>query len=374
MERGILYRPLLPWAPFTNPSSMSQFAERLKSARIMAGLSLQELAEKIGNRVSRQALHKYEKGAFLPDSEMTGYLCDALNVRPDYFFREEGVVMEEVDFRKVKRFSSRSKNSLTEKIKDRLSRYLELEGILNIEIGFSLSFHNPPIRSMDQVEQFAVNLRAQLNLGLGPVFNLIERLEGHHIKVMEFTLEDGFDGLSAWANSKHVPVIVLNSTRLKSLEQKRFTALYELGHLALNLKGLTDKEKEQYCQYFAGAMLLPKATLEKEVGIKRHKVLIAELGAIKRQYGISIRAIACRMKDLGIITESCFRQFSIQIGRLGFNTTVPSRFDYTGQEESYRFNQLLLHALAEELISMSKAAALANMKLATFREKYLEMV
>ena len=70
-------------------------------------------------------------------------------------------------------------------------------------------------------------------------------LEDHHIKVMEFALEDGFDGLSVWANNKHVPVIVLNSTRLKSPEQKRFALLYELGHLVLNLHGLTDKKKEQ---------------------------------------------------------------------------------------------------------------------------------
>jgi transcriptional regulator with XRE-family HTH domain len=58
---------------------MSQlFAERLKSARSMNGLSLQDLADKLGNRVSRQALHKYEKGEVLPDSEMTTLLSEIL--------------------------------------------------------------------------------------------------------------------------------------------------------------------------------------------------------------------------------------------------------------------------------------------------------
>jgi Zn-dependent peptidase ImmA (M78 family) len=210
-------------------------------------------------------------------------------------------------------------------------------------------------------------------LGLDPIFNLIELLEDNHIKVIEIPSEDSFDGLSAWANNKQVPVIVLNSAKLKSLDRKRFTALHELGHLVLNLEGLTDKEKEKYCHYFAAAMLLPKETLIKEIGAKRHKVLIPELGAIKKQYGISIQAIAYRMKDLEIISESYFKQFMFFISQMGFKTEEPIDFDYMGQEESYRFNQLLLHALAEEHISMSKAAALSNMKLAEFREKNLAL-
>ena len=353
------------------PSNMNQFAERLKSARVMAGLSLQDLADKLENRVSRQSLHKYEKGDFKPDSEMIGYLCDALNVRPDYFFRKEVVELEEIEFRKLSRFPLKSKNSLVEKTKDILARYLELEQILNIETKFSIKFPHEPIRSKEQVEEFVTELRDQLKLGLDPIFNLIELLEDNHIKVMEIPSEDSFDGLSAWANNKQIPVIVLNSAKLKSLDRKRFTALHELGHLLLNLDGLSEKEKEKYCHYFAGAMLLPEATLVKEVGSKRHKVLIAELGALKKQYGISIQAIVYRMKDLEIISESYLRQFMFFISQMGFKTEEPGDFDYMGQEESYRFNQLLLHALAEEHISMSKAAALSNMKLAEFREKNL---
>ncbi len=350
---------------------MNQFAERLKSARVMAGLSLQDLADKLENRVSKQSLHKYEKGDFMPDSEMIGHLCDALNVRPDYFFRKEEVQLEEIEFRKYNKFSAKGKSSLIEKTRDLLARYLELEDILNIPTNFSIKFPHEPIRSNKQVEDFVTELRKQLKLGFDPIFNLIELLEDNHIKVMEIESEDGFDGLSAWANNKQVPVIVLNSKKLKSLDRKRFTALHELGHLVLNLEGLTDKEKEKYCHYFAAAMLLPEETLYKEVGKKRHKVLIPELGAIKKQYGISIQAIAYRMKDLEIISESYFKQFMFFISQMGYKTEEPIEFDYKGQEEAYRFNQLLLRALAEEHISMSKAASLNNMKLAEFREKNL---
>lgn len=352
---------------------MNQFSERLKSARVMGGLSLQELADKLNNRVTRQALHKYEKGEFMPDSEMIGLLCDALDVRPDYFFRKEELNLEKVNFRKYTRFPIKAKNSLEQKTRDKLARYLELEQILNIETRFSIDFPNDPIRSNDQVDEFTVQLRAQLNLGQGPIFNLLELLEDNHVKVLEIESEESFDGLSAWANNKQVPIVVLNSNKDRALDRKRFTALHELGHLLMNLDGVEDKQKEKYCHYFAAAMLLPKETLFREVGRSRHKVFIPELGAIKKQYGISIQAIAYRMKDLGIITESYFRQFMFFVSQMGFKTEEPAEFDYKGEEQSNRFNQLLMRALAEELISMSKAAALSNMKLAEFRDKNLRL-
>ena len=116
-------------------------------------------------------------------------------------------------------------------------------------------------------------------------------------------------------------------------------------------------------------MLLPSDTLEKKVGKSRTNLLLPELSAIKKQYGISMQAIAYRMKDLGIITPSYFKQFMFFINQAGF--TIEEPFVYEGQEKSSRFSQLLFRALGEELISMSKAASLNSQKLAEFRERDL---
>lgn len=348
---------------------MDQFAERLKSARVMAGLSLQDLADKLQNRVSRQALHKYEKGEFMPDSEVLGLLCDALGVRPDYFYRRNEVKMGEISFRKRQNFPVKDRKGLEERAKDVLARYLELEEILGIPAAFSLTFQHDRVESNEQVEEVARKLREEWELGNDPIFNLVELLEDHKIKVIEIEWADTFDGLSAWANDRTIPVIVLNTSSIKSMDRKRFTALHELGHLLLNLEGHTERSKEKFCNYFAAAMLLPKDTLIKETGKSRSKLLLPELGAIKKQYGISMQAIAYRMKDLGIITESYFKQFMFFIDQAGYKIEEP--FAYEGQEESRRFIQLLFRALGEELISMSKAASLNNQKLSEFREKNL---
>lgn len=50
---------------------------------------------------------------------------------------------------------------------------------------------------------------------------------------------------------------------------------------------------------------------------------------------------------------------------------VEEPYEYIGLETSCRFDQLLFRALSEEIISMSKAASLKNMKLSEFRSKIL---
>ena len=77
------------------------FSERFKSARLMKGFSLQDLADALDNKVSRQALHRYEKGEVIPDAEKINLLGKVLNVNPDYFFRSTKVEFGEIEFRKL---------------------------------------------------------------------------------------------------------------------------------------------------------------------------------------------------------------------------------------------------------------------------------
>ncbi|MEJ0103920.1 MAG: ImmA/IrrE family metallo-endopeptidase [Bacteroidota bacterium] len=345
------------------------FAERFRSARILNGFSLQDLADKLGNKISRQALHKYEKGDVVPDSEMTILLGKALNVRPDFFSREIKIEFGDIEFRKLKKLPVKEEYRIIEEVKDILSRYIELEELIGIET----SFVNPleelaPVKSFDEIEKAAKLLRSKWKLGDDPIYNSIELLEDNHIKVVQVNAGDSFDGMQTWVNGK-IPVIAINKDKLKSKERIRFTVFHELGHLLLNLKHCTERQKETYCHQFAGAMLLPGITLKKEIGEGRSKLMVQELGALKKQYGISIQAIVMRAKDLKIITEVYCKQFFFYLNQMGWKINEP--IEYEGAEESNRFTQLLFRALAEELISMSKAAALNNQSLADFRDKLL---
>src|ERR1700748_2050798 len=116
---------------------MNPFAERLISARKMKGWSLQELADHISVPITKQALNKYEKNEMKPTSEVLLALSKALDVKLDYFLREPKIMLEQVEFRKKKRLPAKQEESIKEKVRDFLERYLEVEQLLNIKIEFS---------------------------------------------------------------------------------------------------------------------------------------------------------------------------------------------------------------------------------------------
>lgn len=347
------------------------FAERFKSARLMNGFSLQDLSDILNNKVTRQALHKYEKGEVLPDSEMMELLCEALKVRPDYFSRETIVELGVVRFRKLVKYSPKEQNSVIEHTREILARYLELEEIMGIKEVFKHPLSDFKVNCLEEVESFAIELRKEWELGTDPIFNVSELLEEKNVKIIELDAGNAFDGLQTWVNNKEIPVIVLNKAKLEfKKDRKRFTAFHELGHLLLPFEeNIDEKTEEQFCHRFASAMLLPKAAVIKELGEKRNKISIQEMGFLKEQYGISIQAIIYRLSDLEIISSSYKSYFYKYINQMGWKVDEP--YEYEGKEESNRFDQLIFRALSEDIISMSKAASLNNMKLAEFRSKTL---
>lgn len=80
----------------------SNFADRFKSARLLSGFSLQDVADKLTKSVTRQAIYRYEKGEVIPDSETIAELSKLFNVRPDFFFNTTVVEIGEVSYRKLK--------------------------------------------------------------------------------------------------------------------------------------------------------------------------------------------------------------------------------------------------------------------------------
>lgn len=345
------------------------FADRFKSARLLNGLSLQDLANALDNKVTRQALHRYEKGEVIPDSEMVNLLSEALKVRPDYFFRDTKVEIGVIEYRKINRLSAKEEAKVVEQTREYLSRYLELEEILGLSNKFinHLSEYKN-VTTYEQVNEAANYLRKKWELGTDPIFNIVELLEDKHIKVVKIDADLAFDGLQTWVNGT-IPVVAYNVRKLEKNDRIRFTLLHELGHLLLNFGDITEHQKETLCHQFAGAMLLPEETLKEELGSFRNRLFIPELGNIKKQYGISLQAIVMRAKVCGIINENYTKQFFFMIKQMNWKVDEP--IQYEGVEESNRFDQLIYRALAEEQISMSKAASLKNQKLAEFRNETL---
>jgi len=339
---------------------MNAFAERLKSARKMKGYSLQDLADNLPLSISKQALNKYEQGLMKPGGEVLVALARALDVKTDYFLRENSIELEPVEFRKKASLPVRQEEMIREKVKDFLERYLEAEQLLHIHTQFIQPVKDIPVLNEQDVEKAALKLIRHWHLGFDAIPNVIEMLEINGIRVIEIDAPDAFDGLSTFVGA--IPVVVVNKNY--TVERKRFTALHELGHLVLDIQEGADKEK--ICHAFAGAMLLPDKCLEKLIGTKRSNIAMGELVSIKEQFGISVQAIMMRAQLKGIINKTGADRFWRTMSK---NKKEEGLGCYPGIEKSYRFEHLLLRLAAEEIVSMSKAANLAGIKLAAFREQ-----
>src|SRR5690606_39215982 len=225
----------------------------------------------------------------------------------DYFFVPSSVELGEVNFRKKNSFSVKKVNALKEDIKIRLSDYLEIENILQIDNSFDNPLKRKKVTSLENIEQVVKELRDEWEIGYDPLHNIIQLLEDNEIKVIEIDEpQNNFDGLATIINEKY-PVIVVN--RNFSVERKRFTLLHELGHLLLDLPKCDTKFEEQICNRFASEFLLPKSMVLKEFGEGRETISFKELIEVQRKYGISIRAIIYKLKDCNILSENRVTEF-----------------------------------------------------------------
>ena len=169
---------------------------------------------------------------------------------------------------------------------------------------------------------------------------------------LDFPLSvDGLTCRVARPGQEKVPVIV--GSVAKSVERRRFTLAHELGHMVMAIDGDLDEEKA--CQRFASALLMPREDLLFEVGQRRHAFGYAEIIEIKRMYGVSAAALIVRLRDLGVITEGTLQAVFRGIGRT-WRKAEPEPLPEN--EEPRRFQRLVLRALAEDIISLPKAAEL----------------
>ena len=342
------------------------FGTRLRQAREAAGLSLRKLEAQLQSVVSHAQLAKYEKGQDVPSSAVLLALCSALACSPDQLFRPIHAGVEAISFRKKSRLTKSGEKAVKARVQDRADRYFELEELVGVE-SKPLTPVKLPCSRVDDAEKVATEVRSQWGLGENPIANMIELLEEHHIKVQQVEATAHFDGCSGWgqAGETRFPIIVLARWLDSDLPRKRFTAAHELGHLVMDMASLESKAREAACHRFAGAFLLPREALLAQIGLHRKQVEWKELEFLKQEYGLSMAAGLHRLHDLGIVTDSVYRQMLIVRNIRGWRTNEPGT--YVGREECFRFSQLLYRGLAEAKISITKAAELAGVDTGTFQ-------
>src|SRR5690606_10969630 len=134
----------------------------------------------------------------------------------------------------------------------------------------------------------------------------------------------------------------------------RFNLGHELGHLILDVEEGLDSET--VCHRFVGAFLVPAQAVRFELGSKRTTLDMNELYMLKHKYGLSMQAWIFRAKDLGIISESTATRLFQRFRANGWHRHEPG--EAIPAEFPLRMKRLIYRALAEDLISRSRAQEL----------------
>ncbi len=333
---------------------------RIKQFRLAKGFSLDDLTQEMGGIVTKQAVSKYERGLSTPSAPVLNQLAKALGVKALQLLSEPSVTVRFVAYRKRTTFPVKEQNTLQAVVTQKLEERTRLQEYCCSPTKFDLPIEQIPVANEQDAEHAAEKIRADWSLGLDPIANLTAILEDHLVHVIQVEAPEKFDGISAVAedgngNPKAAAVV----SRLGCPgDRQRLNLAHELGHLVMKPSKTVDEEKAAF--RFAGAFLAPRATIEREVGVKRTSVRVEELLIYKQRFGMSVQALLMRLSDLQIISPTSSKWAWIHLSKLHWRKQEPLPLP---PEKPEWLRQAALRCFAEGFISQREAEKLINQKL-----------
>src|ERR1700675_2304813 len=108
-------------------------SDRIKLARRKAGFSLRDLSAAMENRVTAQAIGKYERGEDIPSSGVLSALATALGVSLAYLLDTQGLQLSSVEFRTKANTTGRDRALVETEVLEWIERYLQIEMVLELD-------------------------------------------------------------------------------------------------------------------------------------------------------------------------------------------------------------------------------------------------
>jgi Zn-dependent peptidase ImmA (M78 family)/DNA-binding XRE family transcriptional regulator len=341
----------------------------IESLREQRNLSQSDLASTVG--VTRQTIAVWEKGERLPSIGQLSSIAHALNVPLEVFF-------ESNNLEPTLLFRADKAEVLTPALRALVLRqavnYAEIEAELS---EISVTPPTMPLEVYDPytVERIAGEVRDFLGVEHAPLGDVITRLEDRGLKILLTPLPNNVSGFSA-LTSTFGSIIVVNDSH--PVERQYFTALHELGHLICHHRDFSQptapivtKPREDIANHLAGAVLLPRETIERELRAFRDRwIPDAQLQDIKARYSVSLRTIIMRAEQVGLISN---KQRGQQLGVIkrdypGSEPVVLQRQFAEGLPNS-RLERLVFQALSLEIITVSRAAEVLGLAISQIRER-----
>ncbi|TXR71838.1 XRE family transcriptional regulator [Bacillus sp. AR8-1] len=305
--------------------------QRIKAARTFSGLTIAELAEKIG--VSRQAISQYEQGKNPPGLEVLMKIINVLQFPREFFYSEDPNLENKgcTFFRsssstlKKEKEAQKQRVNLVFHIQQYLGKYVNFPklNLPNLEEFYDLEW------TFQNIEKLVKTVREYWGLGEEPIKNMVYLLEKNGIFLT--TVTTGEQKIDAFCQKRSVVnndyyFIVLGNDKVSAV-RRQFDAAHELGHILMH-SWITDEEElsndewreiERQADYFAAAFLLPKEAFTKSLYTNK----LDEFIQLKKYWMTSIGAMVVRSYHLGIINHNQYSYLQKQMSRKGMRKQEP---------------------------------------------------
>ena len=299
--------------------------ERLKQARVLRGLTVAELAEKVEQQ--RQTLSMYEINKSQPSEKIVEALSRELQFPKRFFYEESVSCRGTVYFRSLLTTNKRYRNEQIAKMRilsqvyRLLQDYIEFPEFDSSEIPTGLTPSNA-----------ANHLRDVWGLGQNPIDNIVTLVERHGILVTTFSTST--DDIDAFSEPLEVDgtstFLIAYSNNKTSASRVHFDIAHELGHIFMHewsddIEDLSKEEfktREQQANDFAAAFLLPADAFKKDL-LAGEPLSLAYYKQLKRKWRVSIAAMIRRARDLGVITTDNYQMLIRTMQRRGQRKEEP---------------------------------------------------
>lgn len=330
-----------------NPAVVGQRVQRLRHAN---GLSQADLAHQAA--IPSGVVSMVEHGRQSLEVDALERVANALDCTTGYL---TGPRAEPVSTRPwLRAYADAPKRAVDTYVCDTETAISAFEALGLALYPDSLPVFGDDLNDEDAIEDFAADVRRAAGLDDGDVVgNCIRRTERLGVVVLPMDDELGRHlGLSLRVNT--TPVIRVSRPR-QSLpgdtsppgDRQRFTVAHELGHLTLHAttpppaSAVEARLIEQQAHRFAGAFLAPAEPLLADLSKLGSRVTLSTLADLKQTWGVAIKMLVVRLRQLGQIDDNHARSLYKQISARKWNTSEPV---HVGHEHAIWLDKALTKA------------------------------
>lgn len=301
--------------------------ERLRQLRALHRLTQSDLAGQVPG-LTQPRLSRIEQDLAEPTADQLEQLAAVLGVRSGFFAREPApdLLGHSPQFRARGRLTSSAKAGALQWARLIVEEYERLRDRARaVPLGLVPQHGATPAEA-------AGYARRALGFSAGePLPYLILALERAGVTVVGLPYSvDGLDAFCAWRDGRPVVAVLAGAPG----DRLRFSVAHELGHLLLHSTRQQRDAAEREADQFAAELLTPLHAIGPAMPASP---TLSSLAMLKTQWGVSIRSLIRRAREVGAVDEQRSTSLHRQISARGWNRVEPG---YVPVEKPRAFRKL----------------------------------